>query len=99
MNRNHYIAINAYRSSTDPGYGNTWTIYRCTAEQQRRLLSEGLPVRDQVLLNADGSRSPSYSTQGIRTLTAAERAQARRRPEMVEDYTEARLSRWLAPRQ
>jgi hypothetical protein len=40
----NYIAINAYRSSTSPGFANTWRIYQVTPADRSRLLSVGLPT-------------------------------------------------------
>lgn len=74
----HYIAVNAYRSSTSAGFTNTWHVYRCTRAQQRDMLRRGLPVQDQWYLDADGRRQPCYSTMGIRLATAAERRRCRR---------------------
>jgi len=70
----HYIAINQYRSSTDDGFGNTWMLYLCTREEQRKLLTDGLPVSD--VWYEDGTKC--WSTRGIRTLTKSERRQALR---------------------
>jgi hypothetical protein len=72
--RNYYVAVNAYRSSTSPGFVNTWDIYRChSASDQRHILREGLPVSDMVLLGNDGKQSPCYSARGIRLATRSER--------------------------
>ena len=71
-----YIAINAYRTSTSEGFANTWHTYTCSREQQRRLLREGLTVRDSCLLDSAGERHPMLSTMGIRLATRAERRAA-----------------------
>jgi hypothetical protein len=74
--RNYWVAINTYRSSTDNGFANTWQAHRCAdAAEQRRILTEGLPVRDAEYIDNDGRRSPVSSTMGIRLLTASERRQ------------------------
>lgn len=73
-----WISINQYRSSTSDGFGNTWTIYQCTARTRNRILREGLPVSDQQYLIADGTRRTYYSTMGIRLATRQEIARAKR---------------------
>jgi hypothetical protein len=65
-----YIAINSYRTSTDHGFANTWTVYRCEPRVRAALLSKGLAVSDQVRAS---DRGPVFSTMGIRPATAAER--------------------------
>jgi hypothetical protein len=40
----NYIAINAYRSSTSPGFANTWRIYRVSPADRSHLLSVGMPT-------------------------------------------------------
>lgn len=66
----YLIAVNRYRSSTCDGFANTWQVYQCRDRaQQRRILRDGLPVRD--VRSMDGK--PCYSTKGIRTVTAQER--------------------------
>jgi hypothetical protein len=82
MEKQYYIAINSYRSSTSEGFCNTWTIYRCSKETQRRLLTEGLPVRDQCYLDNDGAQRAMYSTMGIRVATPAERKRAASDPHL-----------------
>ena len=76
--RSYYLAINHYRSSTSEGFVNTWAIYRASAAEQRRILRDGLPVRDQWLLASDGTRSPIYSTMGVRRATRTEIRHAER---------------------
>lgn len=70
--RSYYVAINHYRTSTDAGAANTWTVYRCSAAEQRRILRDGLPYRDVCSLASDGTRSPISGTIGIRAATRAE---------------------------
>jgi hypothetical protein len=65
---NHYISINAYRSSTSQGFGNTWKTYRVSKELRKKMLTDGLPVMD--CHNSDGSAI--WSTIGIRAATPAE---------------------------
>jgi hypothetical protein len=73
------VMVNAYRSSTDSGFCNTWRPVRCASRaEQRRILTEGLPVRDCQLLDNAGNRHPCYSTVGIRTARADERRDAAR---------------------
>ena len=73
MKTKAYIAINGYRSSTDDGFGNTWTVYECaSAKMRNKILREGLPVRDQVILHDDGTRSPYCTKNGIRLATRQE---------------------------
>lgn len=86
--RSYYIAINDYRSSTDDGFANTWRLYHCTREQQRRLLADGLPVKDECLIDDCGALSPCYSTNGIRTLTPAERSLVARQPHLADTFVE-----------
>lgn len=75
----YYIAINDYRSSTDEGFANTWSIYRCRdRKHQQQLLDDGLPVSDQCYLHDDGSRSECYSTKGIRLASRQEIREATR---------------------
>ncbi len=71
-----YIAINSYRNSTDNGFANTWVVYRCTREQQRRLLTEGLPT----------AVSSEKTTMGIRLATPSERAWAIRNDGKVAQW-------------
>jgi hypothetical protein len=73
MDKQDYIAINEHRSSTSEGSSNTWRYYCCSKETQRRLLKDGLPVSHTWKVDRDGTRYPIYSTNGVRTLTAAER--------------------------
>jgi hypothetical protein len=97
MSHNHWIVINTYRSPTDDGFANSWSIWRCrTADERRRLLSEGLPYGSQHgwLQNADGSCELYVGTRGIRAATPAERRQALRdlerscglEPPFVDEY-------------
>tara|TARA_Y100000034_G_C6870751_1_gene397516 strand:- start:499 stop:768 length:270 start_codon:yes stop_codon:yes gene_type:complete len=73
---NHYIAINAYRTSTSNGFANTWVIYLCHNRQhQKRLLTIGLPVIDEHLVD-NGINYPCYSTSGIRVANRKERQMA-----------------------
>lgn len=65
---NAYIAINSHRTSTNDGFSNTWTTYRCTPTLRKKLLTEGLPVRDVCGMD----RTPFCSTMGIRPATPAE---------------------------
>jgi hypothetical protein len=77
---NYYIAVNAYRSSTSEGFGNTWGLYKCRSRRQQiEVLNRGLPVSDTWYQNRDtGDRSPMYSTLGIRMPYPAERKEANR---------------------
>ena len=65
---NSYISINSYRSSTSHGFGNTWKTYRLSKELRKKMLKDGLPVRD--CCGMDGS--PVLSTVGIRSATRQE---------------------------
>lgn len=65
---NHYISINAYRSSSSTGFGNTWKTYRLSKELRKKMLTDGLPVRD--CYNSDGTAI--WSTMGVRAATPAE---------------------------
>lgn len=70
----HYLAVNRYRSQTDPGFSNTWTVHECSAAHRRTILAEGLPLtRACDPRRFDGGAV--YSTQGIRAVTPAELAQ------------------------
>ena len=89
MQRNYYVAINSYRSSTDAGFANTWDVFLCRdAAQQHRILRDGLPVRDIVHLQNGGSQSPVYSTIGIRAATRAEKRLAAQYPELMSAIDE-----------
>lgn len=73
MSRSYFVAVNAYRSSTDHGFANTWGVMRCeSAKQQRHILNVGLPVGDQWWEDSDGKRHASISTMGIRAATRSE---------------------------
>jgi hypothetical protein len=80
--RNYYVAVNAYRSSTDNGFANTWRVWRAESQAaQRRILRDGLPVADSVYLHDDGRRSPVCSTMGVRPARRDEIRRAARRGE------------------
>lgn len=90
--RRYFVAVNRYRSSTSDGISNTWEVRECEDQShQRHILSEGLPVRDQVALDASGRRGPVYSTMGVRAATAAEVRRAKH-DETTYRYPIARLS-------
>lgn len=75
----HFIAVNEYRTSDDIGFTNTWKIWECADRaQRRRILKDGLPVRDQCRIDHAGHCTPSYSTVGIRPATRAEIREAKR---------------------
>lgn len=89
--RTYYISINDYRSSTSHGMANTWTTYLLPDRTtQRRLLTEGLPVRDQWWEDRDGKRHATTTTMGIRTATADERRALQARL----DYESATYHTW-----
>lgn len=74
--RQYYIAINAYRSSTSNGFGNTWNVYSCSGRaEQLALLRDGLPVSDCWY----SDMTPVCSTMGIRLATRGEIAAYRSR--------------------
>jgi hypothetical protein len=77
--RRYFVAINTYRNSTGAGFSNTWQVYECaTAVQQRRILRDGLPVRDEWLVGDDDIRRPLVTTIGVRRATGAEIRAAKR---------------------
>jgi hypothetical protein len=71
-NKQHYISINGYRSSTGHGFSNTWKCYRISAQDRKQLLDKGLAVRDEMTLGPNGERGPVLSTMGIRAATPSE---------------------------
>jgi hypothetical protein len=77
--RRYFVAVNAYRSSTDDGFANTWGIMECLDKaHQTRVLKLGLPVRDECWVDAHDVRHPSYSTNGVRVARPAEVREAKR---------------------
>jgi hypothetical protein len=77
--RRYFVAVNAYRSSTDNGFANTWRIYECFDKaHQHRVFKRGLPVRDQEYIDDNGHRRPCTSTMGVRVARAAEIRNAKR---------------------
>ena len=74
-----FVAVNAYRSSTSEGFGNTWGVKECDSRKhQNEVLSRGLVVRDCQSIFSDGTRGPTYSTMGVRLATPAEIREAKR---------------------
>lgn len=78
----NYIAINHYRSSTSNGFANTYHLYRCSKDLQKYLLTHGLTVPDCAYMDGTCAKS----TNGIRTLTDAERSMIKRSEYPDIDY-------------
>jgi hypothetical protein len=77
--RRYFVAVNIYRNSTSAGFANTWLVYECaTPAQQRRILRDGLPVSDAMLIGNDDVRRPVVTTIGVRRATGAEIRAAKR---------------------
>jgi hypothetical protein len=87
----HYIAVNSYRTSTSRGFDNTWLAYRCSKQDQKKLLTEGLGVRG----------SNSITTMGIRLATASEIREMKRREQILTGMPKSEIyrddfGRWIA---
>jgi hypothetical protein len=57
----NYIAINSRRSSTSPGFANTWEVYRASRSDRSHLLSIGLPTHDSTQPTVNGIRPATRS--------------------------------------
>jgi hypothetical protein len=87
MSNVFYIMVNAYRTSANDGFTNTWEPYICADKKERDLiLKNGLPVRDVYIHTSDGHHVQVLSTKGVRMPTEKERRDANRTRVLSVDF-------------